>query len=852
MPSRIVLPIEGMTCGACAITVQERLAHEPGVVEANVNYATGRATVTLAHDGVAVAELVHAVRDAGYDCAKASVEFPIEGLHYATGTARLERELVELRGVLSAVANQALESVRVEYVPGLVTARDMEDAVERAGFVLAQPIPEQDPVERERLARRREQRTLLGKLVVAASAAAATMLGSMPLMMAGPGRSQHDLFLRLVHPLDRVVRAVLPQLYAFAARSPQLLKLAMLGATLPVLLWSGRQFYRGAISGFRHRSADMNTLIAVGTGAAFLYSVVATALPGVFATAGLPADVYYEAVNFIIAFILLGRLLEARAKSRTSEAIRALMALRPKTARVQRGGADLEIAIEAVEVGDRVLVRPGETVPVDGIVVDGRSTVNEAMLTGEPMPIDKQPGSRVVGGTVNGLGSFTFEAQAVGRETVLSQIVRLVEEAQGDKAPVQALADRVAGVFVPVVIALALAAFVAWFVWGPAPQILLATVALVTVLVIACPCALGLATPTAIMVGTGEGARHGVLIRGGQALEALHRVDTIVFDKTGTITRGSPTVTHVIGARRADGATVAAQEVLRLAAAVEARSEHPLARAVVDAAKEKAIPIASVERFVAMEGRGARGIVGKFLVEVISARHARERSIDLGSLGKDADRHVLAGRSPIVVVVNDTALGLIMVADAVKESARPAIARLRELGFELYLLSGDTKTSAALVGKDVGIDQVIAEVAPADKAEQIRTLRRAGRVVAMVGDGINDAPALAEADVGIAIGTGTDVAVEASDVTLIRDDLGAVVTAIELARRTMRTIRGNLFFAFVYNVLGIPLAAGVLYPFTGLLLSPVVASAAMATSSLSVVGNSLRLKRFTPSLGPVA
>jgi Cu+-exporting ATPase len=410
----------------------------------------------------------------------------------------------------------------------------------------------------------------------------------------------------------------------------------------------------------------------------------------------------------------------------------------------------------------------------------------------------------------------------------------------------------VAGVFVPVVIALALAAFVAWFVWGPAPQILLATVALVTVLVIACPCALGLATPTAIMVGTGEGARHGVLIRGGQALEALHRVDTIVFDKTGTITRGSPTVTHVIGARRADGATVAAQEVLRLAAAVEARSEHPLARAVVDAAKEKAIPIASVERFVAMEGRGARGIVGKFLVEVISARHARERSIDLGSLGKDADRHVLAGRSPIVVVVNDTALGLIMVADAVKESARPAIARLRELGFELYLLSGDTKTSAALVGKDVGIDQVIAEVAPAYKAEQIRTLRRAGRVVAMVGDGINDAPALAEADVGIAIGTGTDVAVEASDVTLIRDDLGAVVTAIELARRTMRTIRGNLFFAFVYNVLGIPLAAGVLYPFTGLLLSPVVASAAMATSSLSVVGNSLRLKRFTPSLGPVA
>jgi Cu+-exporting ATPase len=617
-----------------------------------------------------------------------------------------------------------------------------------------------------------------------------------------------------------------------------------------VLLWSARQFYRGALSGFRHRTADMNTLIAVGTGAAFLYSVVATVLPGVFTTAGLTADVYYEAVNFIVAFILLGRLLESRAKSRTSEAIRALLTLRPKTARVQRGGADLEIAIEAVEPGDRVLVRPGETIPVDGVVLDGQSTVNEAMLTGEPMPVDKTPGCKVVGGTVNGMGSFTFEAEAVGKDTVLAQIVRLVEDAQGDKAPVQALADRVAGVFVPIVMALAIAAFVVWFVWGPAPQFVFATVALVTVLVIACPCALGLATPTAIMVGTGEGARHGVLIRGGQALEALHRVNTVVFDKTGTITRGSPAVTHVLGARRSDGATVGAPEVLRLAAAVEAHSEHPLARAVVGAAQEKGIAVPPVERFVAMEGRGARGVVGKLLVEVVSVRHARERSIGLGSLGEEVDRHTLAGRSAIVVVVNDTAMGVIVIADQLKASARPAIDRLRAMGMDLYLLSGDAKAAAALVAHDVGIAQVMAEVAPADKAEKIRELRRAGRVVAMVGDGINDAPALAEADVGIAIGTGTDVAVQASDVTLIRDDLGDVVTAVQLSRRTMRTIRTNLFFAFIYNLLGIPLAAGALYPFTGLLLSPVVASAAMAASSLSVVGNSLRLKRFTPFLHP--
>jgi Cu+-exporting ATPase len=850
MPSRIVLPIEGMTCGACAVTVQDRLAREPGVTEANVNYATGRATVTLEHDGIAVAALIQAVREVGYDCGKAALEFPIEGLHYATGTARLEHEIRSLRGVLAATANQALETVRVEYVPGLVTARDIEDAVRRVGFVVAAPIAEQDPVERERLARRREQRTLLGKFVVAALAAAVTMLGSMPLMMVGAGTREHDLFLRLVRPLDGVARGVAPQVYALAERSPQLLKLIMLAITVPVLLWSARQFYRGALSGFRHRTADMNTLIAVGTGAAFLYSVAATLLPGVFATAGLHADVYYEAVNFIVGFILLGRLLESRAKSRTSEAIRALLALRPKTARVQRGGVDLEIAIEAVEQGDYVLVRPGETIPVDGVVLDGRSTVDEAMLTGEPMPVEKGPGAKVVGGTVNGVGSFTFEAQAVGRETVLAQIVRLVEDAQGDKAPVQALADRVAGVFVPVVIAVAIAAFVVWFVWGPAPHFVFATVALVTVLVIACPCALGLATPTAIMVGTGEGARHGVLIRGGQALETLHRVNTIVFDKTGTITRGSPAVTHVLGARRADGATVGAQEILRLAAGVEARSEHPLARAVLSAAEERGITVPSVERFIAMEGRGARGVVGKLLVEVISIRHARERSISLGALGEDVDRHTLAGRSSIVVVVNDTAMGVIVVADQLKPSARPAIERLRAMGVDLYLLSGDAKAAAALVANDVGIAQVMAEVAPADKAERIRELRRAGRVVAMVGDGINDAPALAEADVGIAIGTGTDVAVEASDVTLIRDDLRDVVTAVELSRRTMRTIRGNLFFAFVYNLLGIPLAAGILYPFTGLLLSPIVASAAMAASSLSVVGNSLRLKRFSPSLTP--
>jgi Cu+-exporting ATPase len=847
MPSRITLPIEGMTCGSCAVTVQDRLARAPGVLDATVNYATGRATVTLADGGPPVAELVKAVRDAGYDCGKAVVEFGLEGLHYATGTARLEDELTALRGVLSASANQAIETVRVEYVPGLVTAQEMEEAVGRAGFTVSQPVPEEDPVERERIARRREQRTLLAKFAVAAFASLVTMLGSMPLMTAG-GKMEHDLAARVMHGLDRLVRGILPQVYALAESRPGLLKLAMLAVTLPVLLWSGRQFFRSAVSGFRHRTADMNTLIAVGTGAAFLYSLAATVFPGLFERSGLAADVYYEAVNFIIAFILLGRLLESRAKGRTSEAIRSLLALRPRTARVRRLGEERDVPIEEVVLGDHVVVRPGETIPVDGVVVDGHSSVNEAMLTGEPLPVDKGPGDKVVGGTVNATGSFVFEALAVGKDTALAQIVRLVEEAQGEKAPVQSLADRVAGVFVPIVIAVAIAASVVWWVWGPEPRFVFATVALVTVLVIACPCALGLATPTAIMVGTGQGARYGILIRGGPALETLPRVDTIVFDKTGTITEGRPQVTHVLGAKRSDGATVSGEEILRLAAAVEARSEHPIARALVEAALARGITIPGVERFVAMEGRGARGIVGKFLVEVISVRHARERNIDLGSLSEHADKHILAGRSPVVVVVNDTAQGLVVVTDTVKPSARPALDRLRGMGYTLYLLSGDTRASAQLVAREVGIERVMAEVAPADKAERIRELRRERHVVAMVGDGLNDAPALAEADVGLALGTGTDVAVQASDITLIRGDLHAVVAAIELSRRTMRTIRGNLAFAFLYNVLGIPLAAGVLYPFTGLLLSPIVASAAMAASSLSVVTNSLRLRRFSPSL----
>ncbi|UCG85998.1 MAG: heavy metal translocating P-type ATPase [Gemmatimonadota bacterium] len=841
--ARVTLPIEGMTCGACALTVQKRLLAEPGVKEAAVNYATAKSTVTIDDRETSVAALVTAVRDAGYDCAKTSLSFGVEGLHYASGTSRLERELKGLTGVLSAAANQATERVRVDYIPGLITARAIESVVRGAGFKIAEQLAEEDPAERERLRIRGEVRRLAWKFVVAAVATVATMIGSMPLMSQESTKGS-DLFGLLMRPLNGFLQGMLPALYQLDS---DVLRLALLTLTLPVVVWCGRQFYVAAWSGLKHRSADMNTLIAVGTGAGFLYSAVATVIPTLFRDIGLAADVYFESVCAIIALILLGRLLEARAKGRTSEAIRQLLELRPKTATVQRQGHDMEIPIERVEVGDTVIVRPGEILPVDGVVTAGESTVSEAMLTGEPMPVDKKPGDQVVGGTLNGRGTLGFEARAVGKDTVLAQIVRLVEEAQGTKAPAQRLADRVAGVFVPIVIAIAIASFVVWYVIGPAPEVVFATVAMVTVLVIACPCALGLATPTAIMVGTGRGAELGVLIRGGETLETVQRIDTLVFDKTGTITEGKPAVTHVLGSQRSDGSVVGATELLRLAAAVESRSEHPLAAAIVDAAAKKEIEIPPVERFIAMEGRGARGIVGKYLVEVISMRHAEERSLDLGDLGTQADRHVLSGRSPVVVVVNDTVQGLVLIADAIKPSAKPAIARLKSLGFELYVLSGDSKVSTGLVAKEIGIDRVIAEVDPRDKADEIKRLQQDGRTVGMIGDGLNDAAALAQADVGFAIGTGTDVAIEASDLTMMRGDLTAVVTAIELSRRTVRTIKGNLFFAFLYNSLGIPLAAGVLFPLTGLLLSPVFASAAMSLSSLSVVGNSLRLRRFTPS-----
>ncbi len=844
--ARIVLPIEGMSCASCAATVQAALGSAGGVAHATVNYATGKGAVDYDDAETNVTELIKTVRAAGYDCGQAGVTFTVDQLHYAPSVAPLEQALRDVPGVIRAAANQATEIVTVDYIPGATTAAALEQAVERAGFRVAEPIAAEDPLERERLARAREVRSLAGKFALAAAVTLVSMLGSMALMAhdADATVKRVDLLGRLLMPL--AVRFQ-ESLAGRGTLDPQWIKVGLALLTLPVVVWSGGQFYRGAWSGFRHRTADMNTLIAVGTGAAYLYSLVSTFAPGAFAAAGRPADVYYEAVSAIIALILLGRLLEARAKGRTSEAIRRLAGLRPRTAHVVREGKETDIAVEAVVPGDLAIVKPGERIPADGIVTEGASAVNESMLTGEPMPVAKKIGDEVMGATLNTTGSVTFRVTRVGKDSALGQIVQLVEDAQATKAPIQKLADRVAGGFVPIVIALAIAVFVIWYDLGPAPGLVFATVGLVTVLIIACPCALGLATPTAILVGTGRAAEYGVLIRSGEALDRLARVRTLLLDKTGTITEGRPSVTHIVTAKRADDTPLAPAEVLRWAASVEQRSEHPLALAVVRAAKDRQVEMLPVERFAVMEGRGVRGTVDRRIVEVISLRHARERTLELGTLGPDADRLAAQGRTPVIVVVNNTVYAVIAIADPIKPTTPQAVASLKRMGLAVMMVSGDSKRGAQAVANEVGIDDLVAEVLPTQKADIVKKLQRQGQHVAMVGDGINDAPALAQADVGIAIGTGTDIAIEASDVTLIRGDLRDVVTAIQLSRRTMGTIRLNLFWAFVYNVIGIPVAAGALYPWFHVLLSPVLASAAMAWSSLSVVLNSLTLRRFKPA-----
>ena len=771
----------------------------------------------------------------------ASCTIPVSGMTCAACSGRVQRTLEQAPGVNRANVNLMTGSATVEFDPAATSPERLVDTIRGTGYGAELPPPNasaEDLLGERDEEREAEIRDLRRKFGVAILAAVLTMLFSMPLAeMAGP-ESMADPLMALMLPLSHALQRAFPWM---AGVSPDAWRWSLLALTVPVVGWAGRHFYTRAWAAFRHHSADMNTLIAVGTGAAFLFSLAVTLADDWFAPRGVEPHVYYEAVVWIIALILLGNLLEARAKGRTAGAIRRLIGLRPATARVLRHGTELEIPLAQLRVGDEALVRPAERIPADGTVLEGTSYVDQSMLTGEPVPAVKGPGDPVVGATLNRNGALRFRVERVGADTVLSRIIRLVQQAQGTRAPIQRLADRISAVFVPVVISIAIATFVIWFVLGPEPAYLNALVAAVTVLIIACPCAMGLAVPTAVMVSTGRGAELGVLIKGGEALERSERLDTVVFDKTGTLTEGRPTVQSVVPA---DGAAVDEPSLLRLAASVERRSEHPLGEAVVGAAEARGFELGQPAEFESLTGRGVRGLVEGARVAVGNLGLLRELGVDPGPLAATADRLAAEGLTPVLVSVDGAPAGAIGIADPVKPASREAVARLERLGLEPIMLTGDNRRTAEAVARAIGIRRVIAEVLPDRKLEEIRRLQQQGRKVAMVGDGLNDAPALAQADVGIAMGTGTDVAMEAGAVTLMSGNPIGVVTAVRLARRTMRVMRQNLFWAFIYNVIGIPIAAGVLYPLLGLRLTPAMAAAAMAISSVSVVTNSLRLRGF--------
>ena len=803
---RALIPIKGMHCASCAANIEKHLNAMPGVSGASVNFASSEASVEFESQSAGLCDVVRKIRSLGYETPTETAALDIKGISCASCVNRIETALNQAPGVVRAAVNFAQAQALVEYLPGAANAAELVNAVGRAGAYTAS-VADQTNAEQPPGARFEEEfRRSRSRLIFAAAL-------TLPVFALGMGHMVG------IHSFNR------PWAH-FAA----------LVLSTPVLFWPGAPFFTGFWNSLKRRTADMNTLVAAGTASAYLYSAAATLAPPALARAGIEPQVYFETACMIITLILFGRMLEARAKGQTSDAIRRLMDLRPRTARVSRDGREMEIPADELREGDEFIVRPGESFPADGAVLDGRSAVDESMVTGESIPVDKQPGDMVTGATVNGAGLLRVRATRVGADTTLSRIIRLVREAQGSKAPAQRLADRVAGVFVPAVMLAALAAFAIWMLAGQG--FLFSTMIFISVMIVACPCALGLATPTAIMVGTGRAAAMGILFRSSEALENARRLSAVVFDKTGTLTNGKPEVTDIRAAHDADEL-----EVLIAAASAEQGSGHPIGEAIVRRAEHQSgSPVPAPEELQNLPGRGiiARARGARILAG--NMRLMRENGVSFQELESDIAHLTGQGKTLALVARDGRALGVIAVADTLKPGAASAAASLRALGLKVIMLTGDSRATAETIAAQAGIEHVIAEVLPEDKSDEIRRLQEQGEIVAMVGDGINDAPALARADVGIAVGGGTDVAMEAASVILMRDDIGGVPQAIALSRATMSTIRQNLFWAFAYNTVGIPVAAGILYPVFHVTLHPMLAAAAMAFSSVSVVTNSLRLK----------
>jgi len=822
---RLQIPIIGMHCASCTQAIETEIGKLPGIKRAVVNYSTENAFVEYHPNMVGTDDILKAIKKAGYKAGQATLRLGIREMHCASCVTKIEEELSKTPGILSASVDLASESATITYLPSMVRIPEIKRIIEGLGYTVvetgtpaaAMGKTDEEPVDENQKAREREYKTLLSKFLFAAVISIPFIIFSYP-----------DLF-------------ALPESMQKGSSLLRIIWITMSVLSLPVMFWSGSHFYTGAWAALKNRSANMHTLIATGITAAWLYSTVAAVFPSIFPTEAL-ADVFFDVVAVVVALVDLGMALEIRAKGKSSEAIKKLIGLQPKTARVIRDGKEMDIPVEEVVLDEIILVRPGEKIPVDGVIVEGSSSVDESMITGESIPVEKNVGDEVIGATINKTGSFKFRATKVGKDTALAQIIELVQQAQSSKAPIQRIVDKVSSYFVPTVIIVAILSFVVWYNFGPVPNLIYALVVFVAVLIIACPCALGLATPISLMVGVGKGAENGILIRSGEALEGAQKLDTIVLDKTGTITEGKPSLTDVVAINGFEP-----DEVLKYAASVEKASEHPLGEAIIRGAEERNLTISDPKEFNATPGHGVEATVNGKHVILGNEKMMKKHRVEISELIEVAQRLADDGKTPMFIAVNGKAAGIVAVADTVKADSKEAISRLKKMGLEVAMITGDNKRTADAIARQVGVDRVFSEVLPEEKAFYVQKLQQEGKRVAMVGDGINDAPALAQADVGFAIGSGTDVAIEASDITLIKGSLKGVVLAIELSKATMRNIKQNLFGAFFYNGLGIPIAAGILYPFLGILLSPLIAGAAMAFSSVTVVSNANRLRSFKPT-----